>query len=85
MGVPGIVYSPLVWQPETSVSMAKASFIGGLQCDVYKSPNKSLTTAFTAQNSLPLLKARLPICPRVNAEIINGSCSSAWSFTLEVG
>ena len=84
LSVPGIVYSPLVWQPEASVNTANVSFIGGLQCDVYKNPNSTLTTTFTAQTSLPLYKVRLPICLGNTVETINGSCSSPWSFTLEV-
>lgn len=84
LNAPGIVYNPLLWQPEASVNTGNVSFIGGLQCDVYKNPNNTLTTTFTAQTSLPLYKVRLPICLESTVEIINGSCNSPWSFTLEV-
>ena len=84
--VPAVVYNPLVWQPQSSVDAGNTSFIGGLQCDVYRNSSSSksnLTLAFVAQRSLPLYKVRLPLCP-TSTETINSTCSSAWSFTLEV-
>ena len=84
---PPIMYSPLIWQPQSSVSqIGNASFIGGLQCDVYRSSaSGGSTLSFSAQQSNPLYKARLPQCPGVTTETINGTCASTWNFTLEVG
>ncbi|GAX83058.1 hypothetical protein CEUSTIGMA_g10484.t1 [Chlamydomonas eustigma] len=76
-----IIYSPLVWQPETSVfQYTGAAFIGGLQCDVYQSNAALQTLAFSAQVSTPIYKFRIPLCP---GETINATCNTAWSFALE--
>ena len=85
--VPSIIYNPMVWQPQTSVNVnGNTAFIGGLQCDVYRSgtATSNLTLAFVAQKLLPLYKVRLPSCPGTLAETTNGTCSSTWTFTLEV-
>ena len=83
-----ILYNPLLWQQQDSISAGSDTLIGvgGLQCDVYRntsaSPGSNFTLAFDAlKQGSPLHTARLPLCPSLALAACN---SSAWSFTLEV-
>ncbi|GAX83405.1 hypothetical protein CEUSTIGMA_g10830.t1 [Chlamydomonas eustigma] len=78
-----IIYNPLIWQPEASVASGNSAFIGGLQVDVYRSTTNGTMTSFAAQSTRAIYKVRLPTCPSMTEETINGTCSGTWSFSLE--
>ncbi|KAG1679174.1 hypothetical protein FOA52_000530 [Chlamydomonas sp. UWO 241] len=77
------VTNPMVWYPEDAASsLRSAGFIGGLQCDLYRSAKDQTTLTFSAAQLTPLLKRRLPWCSSNHAETLLSTCATTLNFRL---
>eukprot|EP00798_Chlamydomonas_sp_ICE-L_P012852 gene12852-3564_t len=69
------------WDPESDMSYTHLGYIGGLQCDVWRSEDGVQITSSLAASS-PTWKVRLPNCQDERLDSPSSDCSSSFEFHL---
>eukprot|EP00798_Chlamydomonas_sp_ICE-L_P011580 gene11580-34280_t len=70
----------IAWSPKEGARQARAGYVGGLQCDVYRKANGVALTQIDYSNH-PTWKVRLPDCP--DADLNAPGCSGTWNFSIK--
>eukprot|EP00798_Chlamydomonas_sp_ICE-L_P009849 gene9849-7736_t len=79
--VDNIIGSWGLFSPQDAVRSNRAGYIGGLQCDAWRTANGKRTTSIPTTD--PTWKKRLPDCLNSALDTPPSSCAMAWNFSLE--
>lgn len=80
-----LITNPLVWDPTAAASnFGTAAYIGGMQCDAYRTARGQPTFGIDSSTQTPLYRRRLPWCRGRRDETLDGTCSWGFNFRMVV-